>query len=181
MLFRSLGVMVPTEEIIARAKAEKANIIGLSGLITPSLDRMVEVASEMARAGLDLPLLIGGATTSAKHTALRIAPAYDRGVVYVEDASKAVGVVSKLMSAERRPQFLAEVTAGRQKFFEGGGIARERPTTPIAEARANAFRPDWAGEVPARPVKTGMTVFDNPRWRRLRSISTGRPSSALGR
>ena len=156
-----LGVMVPTEEIIARAKAEKANIIGLSGLITPSLDRMVEVASEMARAGLDLPLLIGGATTSAKHTALRIAPAYDRGVVYVEDASKAVGVVSKLMSAERRPQFLAEVTVGRQKFFEGGGIARERPTTPIAEARANAFRPDWAGEVPARPVKTGMTVFDN--------------------
>ncbi|ETX28565.1 methionine synthase [Roseivivax isoporae] len=150
-----MGVMVPTEDIIARAREEKVDAIGLSGLITPSLDRMVEVASEMTRAGLDIPLLIGGATTSKKHTAIKIAPAYKHGVVHVDDASKAVGAVSKLLSKERKPQYLAEVSDEYARLA-GGMTTRERPTTPIAAARANAFDP--GDHVPERPARTGMIV-----------------------
>ncbi|GMG81497.1 hypothetical protein LNKW23_07100 [Paralimibaculum aggregatum] len=153
-----LGVMVSTEDIIATAKREKVDAIGLSGLITPSLDRMVEVAAEMTRAGLEIPLLIGGATTSKKHTALRIAPEYAHGVVHVDDASRAVGVVSRLLSAERRPQFLAEIAAEQESARARGGSGRPRPTVPIAAARANAFR--GAAHRPERPNTTGLQVFD---------------------
>jgi 5-methyltetrahydrofolate--homocysteine methyltransferase len=156
-----MGVMVPTEDIIARAKEEKVDIIGLSGLITPSLDRMVEVASEMSRANLGLPLLIGGATTSKKHTALRIAPEYVNGVVHVDDASKAVGVVSRLLSKDRRKQFLAEVAseqAAQRDSSERGGT---RPTMPITKAREKHFDGGWADYTPPKPALQGLEVLDD--------------------
>lgn len=157
-----LGVMVPTEDILARAKEENADMIGLSGLITPSLDRMVEVASEMKREGLELPLLIGGATTSKKHTALKIAPEYEHGVVHVEDASRAVGVVSRLLSPEKRGDFLRE-TAEEQAVMRDTGSARSgaRPTTPIEAARANAFDGGWDSYTPPAPGFTGLKTFDS--------------------
>jgi len=154
-----MGVMVPTEDIIARAKAERADAIGLSGLITPSLDRMVDVATEMTRAGLDVPLLIGGATTSRKHTALRIAPAYAHGVVHVDDASKAVGVVAKLLSTERRPQFLAEVADDYAGLARGQAGRTERPTIPLAAARARAF--DAGAHLPEVPRHMGLVAVDD--------------------
>ncbi|MFP4304605.1 MAG: methionine synthase [Rhodosalinus sp.] len=162
-----MGVMVPTEDIIARAKEEKADVIGLSGLITPSLDRMVEVASEMTRQGLDVPLLIGGATTSKKHTAIRIMPEYAHGVVHVDDASKAVGVVSRLLSKERKPQFLAEVSETYQGLADGVAGAKERPTVPLAAARANAFDP--GNHTPERPARTGLIDVTPPTIEELRS------------
>ena len=155
-----LGVMAPTEDILARAREEKVDIIGLSGLITPSLDRMVEVASEMTRAGLDLPLLIGGATTSKKHTALKIAPQYEHGVVHVDDASKAVGVVARLLSAERKPQFLAEIAEDQERVRAGGAADGIRPTVPLEEARTNGFDGEWKDYTPPAPRRTGLETFD---------------------
>jgi 5-methyltetrahydrofolate--homocysteine methyltransferase len=156
-----MGVMVPTEDIIAKAKEERVDIIGLSGLITPSLDRMVEVASEMSRNGLDLPLLIGGATTSKKHTALRIAPEYDHGVVHVDDASKAVGVVSRLLSKDRRKQFLAEVASEQAAQRDTSERSGTRPTMPITEAREKHFDGGWADYTPPQPRVQGLKVFDD--------------------
>ena len=154
-----MGVMVPTEDIIAKAKEEKVDVIGLSGLITPSLDRMVDVANEMTRAGLDVPLLIGGATTSKKHTAIKIAPAYEHGVIHVDDASKAVGVVSRLLSKERKPQFLAEVAAGHAELTGGAAGRGERPTIPLVAARANPFRGQM--HAPEAPRQTGLIEIDD--------------------
>jgi len=156
-----LGVMVPTEDILDRAVEEKADVIGLSGLITPSLDRMVDVAAEMSRRKLDLPLLIGGATTSKKHTALKIAPEYDHGVVHVDDASKAVGVVSKLLSKSARPVYLEEVRAAQEGLRDGSDKAGARATVPLADARANAFDGGWEGYAPAAPKHPGLHVFDD--------------------
>ncbi|MEM6486868.1 MAG: methionine synthase [Pseudomonadota bacterium] len=152
-----MGVMVPTEDIVQRAIDEGVDVVGLSGLITPSLDRMVDVAAEMKRRGLDVPLLIGGATTSKKHTAIRIAPQYDNGVVHVDDASKAVGVVSRLLSDTRKTQFLAEV-GDEQARIAGRAAERERPVTPLAEARANAFR-GFDSFVPQAPAHPGITAL----------------------
>jgi len=163
-----MGVMVPTEDIIARAKEEKADIIGLSGLITPSLDRMVDVAAEMKRQNLDLPLLIGGATTSKKHTALKIAPEYEHGVIHVDDASKAVGVVSKLLSKTARPGYLAEVLDGQVKMREGAAKTGDRATTPIETARANAFDGGWSEYRPPAPQSPGLTVIDDMPVKTLR-------------
>ena len=133
-----LGVMVPCEKILKTAKEEKVDIIGLSGLITPSLDEMAHVASEMQRLGFDLPLLIGGATTSEMHTAVKIAPHYGHPVVYVPDASRAVGVVSNLLSDDNRADFLAGVeakyAAARERFAKK---AQTKTLIPIEEARAN--------------------------------------------
>ncbi len=156
-----MGVMVPTEDILAKAKEEKADIIGLSGLITPSLDRMVDVAAEMKRTGLDLPLLIGGATTSKKHTAIKIEPEYEHGVIHVDDASKAVGVVSKLLSKTARDEFLAGVKGDYAKLRDGSAQKSERPTTPIAEARANALDGEWDSYTPPAPQTPGLTVIDD--------------------
>ena len=163
-----LGVMVPAEDIIARAKAENVDIVGLSGLITPSLDRMVEMASEMKRAGLTVPLLIGGATTSKKHTALRIAPEYDHGVIHVDDASKAVGVVSQLLSKTARGQVLSR-TAQAQAEIRDGGRDRmaPRPTAPLSEARANRFDGGWASYVPPQPGFLGVRAIDEVTVRDL--------------
>ena len=122
-----LGVMVPTEKILQVAREENVDVIGLSGLITPSLDRMVEVASEMQRQGFTIPLLIGGATTSRKHTALKIAPQYEHGVVHVDDASRAVATVSKLLSPETRSAYLLETASDYAAIRDGkGGTRREK-------------------------------------------------------
>jgi 5-methyltetrahydrofolate--homocysteine methyltransferase len=155
-----MGVMVPTEDILAKAKDEKADIIGLSGLITPSLDRMVDVAGEMTRQGMDVPLLIGGATTSKKHTALKIAPEYANGVIHVDDASKAVGVVSRLLS-KAAPDYLQTVAAEQAKAREGRAKTGDRPVTPLAEARANAVEGGWQAYVPPAPQTPGITVIDD--------------------
>lgn len=143
-----LGVMVPAEDILEAAKKENADIIGLSGLITPSLDRMVDVAAEMKRQKFDLPLLIGGATTSKKHTALKIAPEYEHGVIHVDDASKAVGVVSKLLSKTARPGFLADVVSEQDKLRDGMKGAGDRPTAALAEARKSGFDGGWDSYTP---------------------------------
>ncbi|MCW5695672.1 MAG: methionine synthase [Bauldia sp.] len=157
-----LGVMVPTERILETARAEKVDIIGLSGLITPSLDHMVHVAAEMEREGFDLPLLIGGATTSRIHTALRIAPSYHRGAtVHVLDASRAVGVASKLLGGER-DAYRREVEADYLRLVtqhEDSTAAKRRLS--IADARADRFQPDWAAYAPPRPTFLGLKSFSD--------------------
>jgi len=157
-----LGVMVPCARILEVAAEEKVDAIGLSGLITPSLDEMVYVASEMQREGLDLPLLIGGATTSKMHTAVKIDPAYSGPVVHVVDASRAVGVTQELLSRERREAFAAGVRADYRRMAEGrrkGRVDRERIT--LADARANKARIDWTGYQPPKPGFEGVKAFDD--------------------
>jgi 5-methyltetrahydrofolate--homocysteine methyltransferase len=158
-----LGVMVPTAKILETAKREKVDIIGLSGLITPSLDEMVHVASEMEREGFDIPLLIGGATTSRVHTAVKIHPRYERGqTVHVNDASRAVGVVGNLLSADTKVSFIADIRAEYAKAAAAHERAEsEKQRIPLAKARANAFKPDWAGYTPPAPSFLGTKVFDD--------------------
>lgn len=156
-----LGVMVPTQKILETARKEKVDIIGLSGLITPSLDEMVTVASEMEREGFDIPLLIGGATTSRVHTAVKIHPAYEKGqAVHVNDASRAVGVVSSLLSSEQKPGYVAGVQAEYTKVAEAHRRSEaDKQRLPLAKARANAFKPDWANYVPPKPSFLGTRTF----------------------
>ncbi len=165
-----LGVMVPTEDILAKAKEEKADIIGLSGLITPSLDRMVDVATEMNRQGFELPLLIGGATTSKKHTALKIAPQYDNGVIHVDDASKAVGVVSKLLSKSAAPDYLDGILGEQEKMRAGDDRAGDRPVAALEQARASAFDGGWDSYTPPAPQTPGLTVIDDMDVAALRAF-----------
>jgi 5-methyltetrahydrofolate--homocysteine methyltransferase len=155
-----LGVMVPADRILEEAKAHKVDMIGLSGLITPSLDEMVFVAGEMERRGFDIPLLIGGATTSRTHTAVKIEPGYARGsTTYVLDASRAVGVVSGLLSGER-PRLEAETRAEYVRIREQFARGREaKARTPIAAARANPFRIDWSAYTPPKPRFLGVRSF----------------------
>ncbi|MEL0647059.1 methionine synthase [Pseudoalteromonas agarivorans] len=157
-----LGVMVPAEKILQTAIDEKADIIGLSGLITPSLDEMVHVAKEMTRRGFELPLMIGGATTSKAHTAVKIEPQYDKGVVYVNNASRAVGVVSSLLSKELKPAFLEKTKAEYVKVREQQARKkpRSKPVT-IQRARDNAAQLDWDNYTPPVPKKLGVTEFKN--------------------
>ncbi|GAA4172070.1 methionine synthase [Shinella granuli] len=158
-----LGVMVPATKILETAKAEKVDIIGLSGLITPSLDEMVHVASEMEREGFDIPLLIGGATTSRVHTAVKIHPRYDRGqAVYVTDASRAVGVVGSLLSAEMKPGYVETLKAEYRKVADAHARSEaEKQRLPIARARANAFGADWSTYEPKTPSFLGTRVFQD--------------------
>ncbi len=149
-----LGVMVPWAKILETAKAEKADMIGLSGLITPSLDEMVTVATEMERAGFTMPLLIGGATTSKVHTALRIAPAYSGPTIHVLDASRAVGVASNLMSDTLKVDFVGGIAADYADIRDrrkGGQSA----LASIADARANGLVIDFVAEPPVKPAATG--------------------------
>lgn len=157
-----LGVMVPADKILQTAIDEKADIIGLSGLITPSLDEMVHVAKEMKRRGFELPLMIGGATTSKAHTAVKIEPQYDKGVVYVNNASRAVGVVSNLLSKEHKAEFLAKTSAEYDKVREQQARKkpRSKPVT-IQRARDNAAKLDWDNYTPPVPKKLGVTEFKN--------------------
>lgn len=157
-----MGVMVPANDIIDRAVEEQVDIIGLSGLITPSLDEMCHVAAEMERRGLDIPLLIGGATTSKVHTAVKINPNYINGqTVYVTDASRAVGVASNLLSEDKKADYQAEIRADYEAMAEAHARGRaEDKRTPIDKARANGFVPQQ-GFQPVVPQFTGTKVFDN--------------------
>jgi 5-methyltetrahydrofolate--homocysteine methyltransferase len=157
-----MGVMVPMQKILDAAKEHKANIIGLSGLITPSLDEMVTVASEMERQGFDIPLLIGGATTSRVHTAVKIDPAYRKGqTVYVTDASRAVGVASSLLQKDTGAAYAADIRAEYEKIATGHANQRAGGVRlPIAKARANRATPDFTRTAPA-PKFFGTRVFDN--------------------
>jgi len=156
-----LGVMVPTAKILETAKAEGADIIGLSGLITPSLDEMCHVAAEMERQGFDLPLLIGGATTSRVHTAVKIDPNYRAGqAVYVTDASRAVGVASALMSKEGRSAYVADVRNEYTRIAETHAKGQsQKPRTTLVEARDNALKLDWCGYRPPQPSFLGTRVL----------------------
>jgi 5-methyltetrahydrofolate--homocysteine methyltransferase len=159
-----LGVMVPAAKILETAEKEKADIIGLSGLITPSLDEMCHVAAEMERQGFELPLLIGGATTSRVHTAVKIHPNYRRGqTVYVNDASRAVGVAQSLMSAQGRPNYVADIRAEYARIAAGHARAEANKQRLLLEkARANALKLDWSGSyVPPKPSFLGTKVLED--------------------
>jgi len=157
-----LGVMVPSAKILETARREQVHIIGLSGLITPSLDEMAYVAKEMQREGFDLPLMIGGATTSKVHTAVKIAPGYQGPVVYVTDASRAVGVAGNLVSKTGRAAFTEGVRAEYDRMREAHGRQQEsKRRTPIADARANAFPTDWTARAPVRPSFIGTRTFED--------------------
>jgi len=154
-----LGVMVPADKILQRAKEEKVDVIGLSGLITPSLDEMVHLASEMQRLGFTIPLLIGGATTSRTHTAVKIEPKYKGSVVHVLDASRAVGVVSNLLSEQGdvSSNFILDVRAENNRIREQRvGREQVKQFLPIADARKNKWTMDWATYTPPVPDKIGI-------------------------
>ncbi|MEP7186334.1 MAG: methionine synthase [Rhodanobacter sp.] len=156
-----LGVMVPAQKILETAIAEKADMIGLSGLITPSLEEMSQVAREMQRQNFHIPLLIGGATTSRAHTALKIEPHYKAGTVWVKDASRAVGVAQSLVSKDLVEAFLAKV---REDYSEVRERHKNRgpgkSLVTLEKARAQAFHCDWADYEPPQPNQPGVTVFD---------------------
>ncbi len=156
-----LGVMVPMEKILTTAREQRADVIGLSGLITPSLDEMVNVAAEMQRQGFELPLLIGGATTSKAHTAVKIEPAYQAGpVVYVADASRSVGVTSQLVSAEQRPAFTGKIREEYAAVRERSAArTSKRELLTLEQARANALVWDWERYQPPRPREPGVHVI----------------------
>lgn len=158
-----LGVMVPSAKILETARAENVDIIGLSGLITPSLDEMAHVASEMEREGFDIPLLIGGATTSRVHTAVKIDPRYDRGqTVYVTDASRAVGVVSSLLSPDAKAGYVETLQAEYRKVADAHMRAEaEKQRLPLAKARDNAFKPDWPAYRPKTPSFLGTRAWQD--------------------
>jgi len=157
-----LGVMVAADTILKTAQEKNVDIIGLSGLITPSLDEMVHMAKEMERLGFELPLLIGGATTSQIHTAVKIDPAYHGAVVYVPDASRAVGVASTLLSVDKGGEF-QQTTKARYKALREQRAAQQqaRDLLSLAEARANKFKTDWRGYRPPRPGFLGYRVYDD--------------------
>src|SRR5262249_14872729 len=157
-----LGVMVPAAKIVETVKAEKADIVGLSGLITPSLDEMAFFAGELQREGLKLPLLIGGATTSRVHTAVKIDPNYRAGpVVHVNDASRAVGVASSLLSPEKREAYAADVRAEYAKISAAHFRAQaDKKRLKLAAARANAVKIDFAKTPPKKPTFLGVKSFE---------------------
>jgi 5-methyltetrahydrofolate--homocysteine methyltransferase len=157
-----LGVMVPAQVLLDRAKAENADLIGVSGLITPSLEEMAHVAREMQRQGFTIPLLIGGATTSRAHTALKIDPHYKSPTVWVKDASRAVGVAQSLVSPDLRESFIASFEADyaeiRTRHRNRGDAKR---LVPLDKARAQRFDGDWANYTPPAPNRPGITVFED--------------------
>ncbi len=156
-----LGVMVPTDKILDTAQKEKVDIIGLSGLITPSLDEMVHVAHEMKRRGMTLPLLIGGATTSRMHTAVKIAPQYDEGVVHVLDASRSVTVAGSLLNNEQKPAFLHSIKTEYIKLKEDFGNKKStKQYLSVSAARQNKVKIDWSNFTPVAPAFTGTKIFD---------------------
>lgn len=156
-----MGVMVPADKILERAIAENVDIIGLSGLITPSLDEMVHVAREMKRRGMKQPLLIGGATTSRTHTAVRISPEYDLGVVHVLDASRSVTVAGNLLNKENKITFLADIDNEYEKLRADFANKRSiKQYIPFANAQQNPVKIDWEGYTPPQPNLMGTKVFD---------------------
>ncbi len=162
-----LGVMIPAEKIIETAIAEDCDMIGLSGLITPSLDEMVNVAKEMERRGLQIPILIGGATTSRQHTAVKIAPNYAETVVHVHDASRAVGVVGNLRNPEARVVLDRDNRADQAHLLEQFQTKNSKPVHSLEAARANKFKIDWKAEDVARPEFLGRKVVVDVSLREL--------------
>jgi 5-methyltetrahydrofolate--homocysteine methyltransferase len=164
-----LGVMVPCDRILAAAAEHRANVIGLSGLITPSLDEMAHVAAEMERANLSIPLLIGGATTSPAHTAIKIAPKYSGPVVHVLDASRSVPTATSLLSEDGRSRFVEENEQRHQKLRERHAAGSQKPTVSIEAARAAAEPVDWAAYAPPQPEFTGLRTIARQSLRELAS------------
>ena len=172
-----LGVMVTADRILDTALEEDCDIVGLSGLITPSLDEMVHVAKEMERRGIELPLLIGGATTSKQHTAVRIAPEYSRPTLHVLDASRVVGVVGALLDGDRRVRLDEENRADQERLRALHADKSRKPLLPIGEARANRTPIDWHEEDLAVPARLGLRP-STPTSRFCATTSTG-PSSSM--
>jgi 5-methyltetrahydrofolate--homocysteine methyltransferase len=171
-----LGVMVPAEKILETARSRKADIIGLSGLITPSLDEMVHVAQEMERQQFRLPLLIGGATTSRAHTAVKIAPNYHESVVHVHDASRAVGVVSTLLNRDAKVKFDATTRSDYERLrLEHADRTRERKMLTLEQARANRLTIDWNGYEPPVPDFLGTRLVQTPGSARASRAVAGAP------
>ena len=157
-----LGVMVPAETILAEAKKHHVDIIGLSGLITPSLDEMVHMAAEMERLEMNIPLMIGGATTSRIHTAVKIDPKYSNAAVYVADASRAVGVAGELLSDERKKVYVQSIKDEYELMREQRAKrTSSRKTFTLQQARDNAFKGDWGNYTPPKPAFLGIKVFEN--------------------
>jgi 5-methyltetrahydrofolate--homocysteine methyltransferase len=166
-----LGVMVPTDKILDTAEKENADIVGLSGLITPSLEEMANVAKEMQRRGMRQPLMIGGATTSRAHTAVKIEPNYDQPVVWVPDASRAVGVATSLLSTGLREAYVAEVKADYAKIREQhAGRGEARKLLPIGTARERGFKTDWNTYVPPVLKQPGIHVFRDYDLARIAAV-----------
>ncbi|MDH5388478.1 MAG: methionine synthase [Gammaproteobacteria bacterium] len=157
-----IGVMVPADTILAKAKEHNVDVIGLSGLITPSLDEMVHMASEMERLGMDMPMMIGGATTSKIHTAVKIDPKYSNAIVYVPDASRAVGVVGELLSKERGVDYVRDI----KDEYEAMRVKRSQRQTnkkfsTLQQARENKFKFDWSTYTPPKPSFLGIKTFED--------------------
>ena len=170
-----LGVMVPCQKILDTAREEDADMIGLSGLITPSLDEMVHVAGEMSKQGFDLPLLIGGATTSPAHTSVKIDPAYSGPVVYVKDASRAVGVVKRLNESERANYMLEVGKDHELRRKRHAAPTRRAPQLSIEEARGNGFRSRMTAYQPPTPSHTGVWLIEDQPLEELRDFIDWRP------
>ena len=174
-----LGVMVPAETILRRAREVGAHIVGLSGLITPSLDQMVHVASEMERTGMDLPLLIGGATTSRVHTAVKIERCYSGATVHVLDASRCVAVAGRLLDPVSRTAYAASVREEYEGIRRRRGVARRRaPMLKLEEARGNRLKLDWSRHIPVRPTFFGTRVFPARAAADTSSLSGGAHAAA---
>ncbi|MAZ77454.1 MAG: methionine synthase [Legionellaceae bacterium] len=166
----NMGVMIPCDKILETARQEKVDIIGLSGLITPSLEEMQHVAAEMQRQEFDVPLLIGGATTSQKHTAVKLLPHYQHGVIHVKDASRVVGVVNHLMNPEKKPDYLAKIKQEYQQLSDAHhGRQHLLKRLTLSDARANAFKYDWTSCQPVRPLFLGEKYFDDYPLEKLRN------------
>lgn len=178
---KDMGVMVPADKILDEAEKIGADIIGVSGLITPSLDEMAHVAHEMKRRNMKLPLLIGGATTSRVHTAVKIAPHYDNGVIHVLDASRSVSTVSALLNKEQKKNFLdniqKEYNQVREQFLNKKGKA----IISYADAVVNKEKIDWENYTPVKPSFEGVKVFKNLTWVQLQNVLIGGPSLLDGR
>src|SRR4051812_16639473 len=171
-----LGVMVPAQKILDKAKEVDADMIGLSGLITPSLDEMVNFAAEMQRQGLEIPLLIGGATTSRAHTAVKVSPRYEGPVIWVKDASRSVPVAAQLLSPERRDQLLEDTEADYQSLRERHAAKSDRPMVSLEDARANRTPVDWSSYQPPAPAMgTTTRVFEGYDLAELRDYIDWQP------
>jgi 5-methyltetrahydrofolate--homocysteine methyltransferase len=170
-----LGVMVPAQAIIDKAKEVDADMIGLSGLITPSLDEMVNFAAEMERQGLEIPLLIGGATTSRAHTAVKVSPRRSGPVIWVKDASRSVPVAAALLSDEQRPALLAATEEDYEALRERHAAKHDRPMVTLTKARENRTPVEWDGYVPPAPKRPGITVFSDYDLAELREYIDWQP------
>jgi 5-methyltetrahydrofolate--homocysteine methyltransferase len=170
-----LGVMVPAQKILDKAKEVDADMIGLSGLITPSLDEMVNFAAEMERQGLDIPLLIGGATTSRAHTAVKVSPRRSGPVIWVKDASRSVPVAAALLSDEQRPALLAATEEDYQALRERHAAKHDRPMLTLTKARENRTPIEWEGYEPPTPKRPGVTVFSDYDVAELREYIDWQP------